>query len=160
MIGKFRFAVAAASLGAVVFGAGFAEAQEPNGVKTGTLVCNVSGGIGYIIGSRKAVHCTYTGVRGRHERYIGHITKVGLDIGATTGGQIIWAVFEPTEHHAALGGEYGGLTAQATFGAGLGANVLVGGSNNAVALQPFSVEGQTGLNLAAGVGALTLHRER
>jgi Protein of unknown function (DUF992) len=161
MVRGFRFATAVAAVGAsVALGAGAADAQDANGVKTGTLVCNVSGGIGYIIGSRKAVHCTFTSARGRHERYLGHITKLGLDIGATTGGQIIWGVFEPTDHHASLGGEYGGVTAQATFGAGLGANVLIGGSNNAVALQPFSVEGQTGLNLAAGVGALTLHRER
>jgi hypothetical protein len=69
-------------------------------------------------------------------------------------------VFEPTANHASLGGNYGGVTAQATFGAGLGANVLIGGSNNSVALQPLSIEGQTGLNLAAGVGGLQLMRTR
>src|SRR5579883_3226073 len=142
----------------VVAGAAPARAQE--GIKTGTLVCNVSGGIGYIVGSRKAVHCTFTSANGRYEHYIGHITKVGLDIGATTGGQIVWAVFEPTARHASLGGSYGGVTAQATFGAGLGANVLIGGSNQSVALQPLSVEGQTGLNLAAGIGGLQLERAR
>ena len=137
-----------------------AQAQEQEGIKTGSLVCNVSGGIGYIVGSRKAVHCTFTGAYGAYEHYIGHVTKIGLDIGATTGGQIVWAVFEPTANHASLGGNYGGVTAQATFGAGLGANVLIGGSNNSVALQPLSIEGQTGLNLAAGVGGLQLMRTR
>jgi hypothetical protein len=155
----FHISVAVAACAApVVLGSMPAQAQE--GIKTGSLVCNVSGGIGYLVGSRKAVHCTFTGTNGRYEHYIGHITKVGLDIGATTGGQIVWAVFEPTAHHASLGGNYAGVTAQATFGAGLGANVLIGGSNKAVALQPLSVEGQTGLNLAAGIGGLHLTRTR
>jgi hypothetical protein len=140
-------------------GAGSAHAQT-QGVKTGSLVCNVSGGIGYIVGSRKAVHCIFSGSNGSNEHYIGHVTKIGLDIGATSGGQIVWGVFEPTGHHGTLGGSYGGVTAQATFGAGLGANVLIGGSHNSVALQPFSIEGQTGLNLAAGVGGLELTRTR
>jgi hypothetical protein len=41
--------------------------------------------------------------------------------------------------------------------AGLGANVLVGGSSQTVALQPLSVQGQIGLDIAAGVGSLDLH---
>ncbi len=56
----------------------------------------------------------------------------------------------------ALAGTYAGATAEATIAVGLGANVLVGGSNRTVALQPLSVTGQTGLNLAAGVASLTL----
>lgn len=154
----YVFVAVAAVAAPALFMAAPAQAQE--GIKTGSLVCNVSGGIGYIVGSKKAVRCTFTGAHGLYERYIGHVTKVGLDIGATTGGQIIWAVFEPTANHASLGGNYGGVTAQATFGAGLGANVLIGGSNSSVALQPLSVEGQTGLNLAAGVGGLQLMRTR
>jgi hypothetical protein len=157
-----RYFIAAAAVAAFltpVF-ADLEPAQAQSGIKTGTLVCNVAGGIGYLVGSRKAVHCTFTGANGLYEHYIGHVTKVGLDIGATTSGQIVWAVFEPTAHHASLGGNYAGVTAQATFGAGLGANALVGGSNNSVALQPFSVEGTTGLNLAAGVGGLELVRTR
>jgi hypothetical protein len=155
----FVAAAAVAALAVPVF-TDLEPAQAQSGIKTGTLVCNVAGGIGYLVGSRKAVHCTFTGANGLYEHYIGHVTKVGLDIGATTSGQIVWAVFEPTAHHASLGGNYAGVTAQATFGAGLGANALVGGSNNSVALQPFSVEGTTGLNLAAGVGGLELVRTR
>ena len=155
----FQIAIAAAAAALPLFAA-TAPAEAQSGIKTGSLVCNVSGGLGYLVGSRKAVHCTFTGVRGFSEHYIGHVTKVGLDIGATSGGQIVWAVFEPTEHHGTLGGSYGGVTAQATIGAGLGANALIGGSGNSIALQPFSVEGQTGLNLAAGVGGLELTRTR
>ena len=40
------------------------------------------------------------------------------------------------------------LPASATVGVGLGANVLVGGSGNSIALQPVSIEGTTGLNVA------------
>jgi hypothetical protein len=155
----FQTCILAAALALPVLGES-GPAQAQSGVKTGTLVCNVSGGIGYLVGSRKAVHCAFEGAHRYIEHYIGHITKVGLDIGATSGGTIVWAVFEPTGHHGTLGGNYAGVTAQATFGAGLGANALIGGSSNSVALQPFSVEGQTGLNLAAGVGGLDLERTR
>lgn len=41
-------------------------------------------------------------------------------------------------------------------GLGVGANVLVGGSQNNITLQPLSVEGMQGLNVAAGIGILTL----
>jgi hypothetical protein len=41
---------------------------------------------------------------------------------------------------------------------GVGANVLLGGNSNTIALQPVSVQAQAGLNLAAGVAALTLGR--
>ena len=159
MLQGIKIGLAAASL-TLPFVAGLGPAQAQNAIKTGTLICDVSGGIGYLVGSRKAVNCAFNGANNYVEHYIGHVTKVGLDIGATTGGTIIWAVFEPTEHHGELGGTYGGVSAQATFGAGLGANVLVGGSNRSVALQPLSVEGQTGLNLAAGVGGLELERTR
>ena len=50
-------------------------------------------------------------------------------------------------------------TAGATFGIGLGANVLVGGLDKSVALQPLSVQGNTGLNIAAGVGVISLKFE-
>ena len=59
-----------------------------------------------------------------------------------------------------LAGTYVGATAEVSIAAGLGANVLVGGSNRSVALQPLSVQGQVGLNIAAGIGALELHLAR
>jgi hypothetical protein len=124
-------------------------------VKTGTLICDVSAGVGFVIASKKAVACTFKG-NGRIEQYDGFISKVGIDIGATTAGTIVWAVYEPTARNGSLGGTYAGATAEVTLVAGLGANVLVGGSESSVALQPLSVSGQAGLNLAAGVGALTL----
>ena len=85
------------------------------------------------------------------------MTRVGVDLGFTTGGRIIWEVFATTNRYAGmLSGRYVGATAEATIAVGLGANVLVGGSHRSVALQPVSVQGQTGFNIAAGVGELRL----
>ena len=88
------------------------------------------------------------------------ISKIGIDIGVTNGGVIIWGVYEPSHHPNVLGGRYVGASAEATIVGGLGANLLVGGSDGSVALQPLSVQGQMGLNIAAGVGELLLERVR
>ncbi len=74
---------------------------------------------------------------------------------------MIWAVYAPTNRRfGALAGHYGGATGEATVGAGVGANVLVGGSSRTVTLQPISVQGQVGRNLAVGVAGLDLHPRR
>jgi len=92
------------------------------------------------------------------EHYIGHMSKVGMDIGYTGGGRMVWAVFAPSSDMdpGALQGTYTGATASATVGVGLGAHVLIGGFDKSIALQPLSVEGNSGLNVAAGVGQLSL----
>lgn len=138
---------------------GFAQAQR---VKAGTLTCDISGGIGLIITSHKDVSCMFTPSEpGPREVYVGGINKFGLDLGATAGGEMVWAVYAPTTRRfGALAGQYSGASAEATVGAGLGANVLVGGSDRTVALQPLSVQGQAGLNVAAGVAELTLRPAR
>ena len=130
--------------------------------KVGTLSCDISGGIGLVITSKKDLTCMFTPSQpGPREVYVGSITKFGLDLGATAGGEMIWAVYAPTTRKfGALAGNYGGATAEATVGAGLGANVLVGGSDRAIALQPVSVQGQAGLNVAAGVAELRLRPAR
>ena len=135
-----------------------AMAQAPNRTKVGTLTCDISGGMGVIIGSKKSVACMFTPAQpGPREVYTGSITKFGLDIGATSGGEMVWSVFAPSNKtFGALAGQYAGASAEATVGAGLGANVLVGGSNRTVALQPVSVQCQTGLNVAVGVVGLEL----
>jgi len=97
-------------------------------------------------------------VGGPPQNYVGSIDKFGVDIGYTKGGVLVWTVLAPTTSPApgSLAGAYGGATASATVGAGGGANVLVGGSGKTITLQPLSIEGNTGLNVAAGVAALTL----
>ncbi len=146
-----------------VSGIGGAAAQAP--VQVGTLFCDVSGGIGMIIASQKSVQCTFAPAPPAPqapalpaELYSGNIKKFGIDIGATTAGQMVWAVYSPTNviGPGALAGVYSGATAEATVAVGLGANVLIGGSNRTFALQPLSITGQTGLNIAAGVASLEL----
>jgi len=132
---------------------------QAQGVKAGVLTCNVASGFGFIFGSSKSVNCTFAPAGGGPpQHYVGSIDKFGVDIGYTSGGVLVWTVLAPTTNPApgSLAGGYGGATASATAGVGVGANVLVGGSGNTVSLQPVSIEGNTGLNVAAGVAALTL----
>ena len=130
------------------------------GIKVGVLQCVVAPGVGLIIASSKDVACTFSG-GGHTERYHGTTGKFGLDIGVTNKSYLSWAVFAPGRvGRGALAGTYIGATAQATVLAGLGANVLIGGLNNSLNLQPLSVQGQTGLNVAAGLGSLNLQAGR
>ncbi|HZK91400.1 MAG TPA: DUF992 domain-containing protein [Stellaceae bacterium] len=134
------------------------NAMAQAGVNVGTLTCNVASGFGFIFGSSKALNCTFSGL-GRAEHYTGNITKFGADIGYTSGGVLVWTVVAPVAmmRPGALAGSYAGGTASATVGVGVGANALVGGSTNTVALQPLSIEGNTGLNVAAGIAAIQLN---
>lgn len=132
-------------------------------VKTGYLTCHVASGWGFIIGSSRDIRCTYTSTKThRNEHYRGTITKFGADIGYLQSAVLLWAVAAPTTDlgRGALAGHYVGATASVALGVGAGANVLLGGFKNSIALQPVSVEGQNGLNVAAGVGALSLHYSR
>jgi hypothetical protein len=133
-------------------------AYAQGGVRVGTLTCSVAGGWGFVFGSSKAIRCTLAPGGGHPEHYAGSINKFGVDIGYTQGGVLVWAVFAPTANLApgALSGNYVGATGSATVGVGAGANVLVGGSNRTISLQPVSIEGNTGLNVAAGIGAMSL----
>jgi hypothetical protein len=126
--------------------------------QVGSLRCNVSAGLGAIIASSRDMYCTFRQANGRVENYRGTIRRFGLDIGATRRGVLVWGVVAPTRglRRGALAGEYTGASAEATVGAGVGANALIGGSDRSFSLQPVSVQGQTGLNLAAGVAQLTL----
>jgi len=150
-------ALIAALSGSLALGAS-AQAQPAPGVVIGTLTCSVASGFGFVFGSSRAINCTYGGPGGRYEHYVGNISKFGVDIGYTQGGVLIWTVFAPTAALApgALGGNYVGGTASATVGVGIGANALIGGFNNSIALQPLSIEANQGLNVAAGIAALTL----
>jgi hypothetical protein len=153
---------AVAAVAAVAMALPIPASAQANRTKVGTLSCDISGGVGLIITSKKDLTCMFTPSQpGPREVYVGSITKFGLDLGATAGGEMVWAVYAPTTRKfGALAGDYGGATAEATVGAGLGANVLVGGSDRTVALQPVSVQGQAGLNVAAGVAELRLRPAR
>ena len=127
------------------------------GVNVGTLTCNVEGGVGFIFGSSKDMSCVFSRANGSAERYHGEVNKYGVDIGFTDEAHMVWAVFAPGDvSKGALAGTYAGGTASATAGIGVGANALIGGSNDQIALQPVSIEGNEGLNIAGGIGEITL----
>jgi hypothetical protein len=158
MTSKYRLLTSVAIAAAALAFAGTANAA-PAGVKIGTLACHVSSGWGYVFGSSRDLHCDFNPARPRSgERYQGTISKFGVDIGYTGGGEIIWEVFAPSSdlRHGALQGNYAGATASATIGVGVGAHVLIGGLDRSIALQPLSIEGNNGLNVAAGIGAIDL----
>jgi hypothetical protein len=138
-----------------------ANAAEKVTVKTGYLTCYEAAGWGFIIGSSHKIHCTYTSNKHRTEYYTGSISKFGADIGYLQSAVILWAVAAPTTElgRGALAGNYGGAQASLALGVGGGANVLFGGFHKSIVLQPVSVEGQNGLNVAAGIAGMSLHYE-
>ncbi len=153
-----RIVAALIGAAAVAATASIPADAQPSRVQVGTLACSISAGVGLVVASQRNVSCNFQPEGGPPEAYTGTMTRVGVDVGFTTGGAMVWGVFSDTNRYAGmLSGSYAGATAEATLAAGLGANVLVGGSKHSVALQPLSVQGQVGLNVAAGVGALELH---
>ena len=153
---KFRLMIGTAATVAVLACAGAANAA-PAGIRVGDLTCNVASGWGFVFGSSKDLHCTYRG-NGHREHYTGSISKFGVDIGYTEGGVLVWGVFAPTSdmRQGALEGNYVGASAQANVGIGVGANALIGGLDKSISLQPLSVEGSKGLNVAACIGSISL----
>jgi hypothetical protein len=153
-----KLAVAIVMLGIGVGALARGSPAEAQGVTAGVLTCNVASGFGFIFGSSKSINCTYSPAGGAPQHYVGAINKFGVDIGYTQGGVLVWTVLAPTTAPppGALNGTYLGATASATAGVGVGANVLIGGSGNTISLQPLSIEGNTGLNVAAGIAGLTL----
>ena len=149
--------ILAALIGAAAVTAIVPADAQPRRVQVGSLACSISAGVGLVVASQRNVSCNFQPDGGPPEAYTGTMTRIGVDVGFTAGGAMVWGVFADTNRYAGmLNGTYAGATAEATVAAGLGANVLVGGSNHSVALQPLSVQGQVGLNIAAGVGALDL----
>ena len=143
--------------GAAKYGQTHAQVQAKSGVNAGTLTCNVAGGVGFVFGSSKDLNCLFTRSDGIAESYRGSINKYGVDIGFTKEAHVVWLVFAPgAVASGALAGNYAGATAAVAAGLGLGANVLVGGSSRQITLQPVSVEGSVGLNVAAGVAEVQL----
>jgi hypothetical protein len=156
MLNKLLLTAGAAALTGF---AAFMPAQAaPAGVKVGMLTCDVEPGWSYVVGSTKSLQCSYTPSKGRPERYVGDIQKVGVDLGYSSGATMVWAVIAPTSDVGkdALEGEYGGAQASAAVGVGAGVNVLIGGFDKSITLQPVSVEGGSGVNLAVGVAGLSL----
>ena len=140
---------------------GTPQAAGRTGANVGSLTCNVAGGVGFVFGSSKDLSCLFARTDGIAERYTGTINKYGVDLGFTKEAQMVWLVFAPGNiGPGALTGNYVGGTASATVGVGAGANVLLGGGSGQVTLQPVSVEGSVGLNVAAGIGEVQLMKAK
>ncbi|MEZ5873191.1 MAG: DUF992 domain-containing protein [Nitratireductor sp.] len=136
---------------------GVAEAASP--IQIGQLTCQVDGGEGRILGSSRELSCIFERPGRPVERYAGEINRIGLDIGSTRFSDIAWTVFSLTGFpgdEGILEGNYAGLSGELTLGRGLGANVLVGGLERSVALQPISLQSSQGFNLAIGVAQMQL----
>jgi hypothetical protein len=151
-----KFATIAAALGAAMLATAPAHAA---GVKVGTLTCDVEAGWGYVLGSQKDLSCVFkSATTNQVSYYTGDITKLGVDIGYTNAGVLVWTVIAPSSDMQpdALEGKYAGATAGATAIVGGNLNVMIGGLDKSVTLQPLSVEGNTGISLTAAVGAMEL----
>jgi hypothetical protein len=153
---KFSLMIGAAALGALAVSVPAQAA--PHGVTVGTLTCDVASGWGFVFGSSKDLHCTFRQQNRHVEHYSGSISKFGVDVGYTEGGVLVWGVVAPSSdiRPGSLDGDYVGASASATVGVGVGANALVGGFDKSIALQPLSVSGEEGVNVAGGVGAISL----
>ena len=151
---RFRaFTIAAAALAA-----SFASAHAMPAYHAGVLECRGGQNVGFIVGSVANLQCVFQSPGRRPEAYVATVRRIGLDLGVTAQTQFTWAVNAPNTRlgYGELAGTYGGVGANASIGIGGGGNFLVGGPRNAYALQPISVQGQTGLNVAAGIAGLEL----
>lgn len=155
-----KIATIAAAMSAAMLATAPAHAA---GVKVGTLTCDVEAGWGYVLGSQKDLSCVFkSATTNQVSHYTGDITKLGVDIGYTNAGVLIWTVIAPSSDMQpdALEGKYAGATAGATAVVGGNLNVMIGGLDKSVTLQPLSVEGNTGLSITAAVGAMELDYQK
>ena len=152
-----------AAMSAAVFTASFvgADAQQPR-VRVGVLECRGGASVGFVVGSVTNLGCVLRVEGVPEDHYIATIRKVGLDIGLTQETALAWGVYAPVARvgQGDLAGTYAGAQGGAAVGVGLGGNVLVGGSDNSIALQPLSLQGQVGFNVAAGLESLELRPGR
>lgn len=154
-----RFSALAAAAITILIGS-FASAQQR--VQVGVLECRGGASVGFIVGSVTNLSCVLRAEGRPDDFYVARIQKVGVDLGITEQSALAWGVFAPVDRLGLgdLAGNYGGAQGSASAGVGAGANWLYGGSNNSIALQPLSVQGQVGLSVAAGLESLELRPGR
>jgi hypothetical protein len=160
-----RRSLISAGIAAIALAAPFAgaHAQQPvQRVQVGVLECRGGASVGFVVGSVTNLGCVLRIEGVPEDRYVATIRKVGLDLGITQETALAWGVYAPVARLGPgdLAGNYAGAQSSASVGVGLGGNVLVGGSDNSIALQPLSVQGQVGLNVAAGLERLELRPGR
>ena len=155
-----RLSTSAIAIVAAIAPIASANALPP--VRAGILQCHGGQNVGFVVGSTTSLQCVFQSDGHRPEPYIATLRRIGLDLGITDHTRLTWAVSAPTNRvgRGDLAGNYGGVGANASVGVGGGGNFLVGGPQNSYALQPISVQGQTGLNVAAGVADIELEPVR
>ena len=157
------FILAGSAIAILVASIAGASAQQPMPrVQIGVLECRGGASIGFIVGSVTHLGCVLRADGLPEDRYIATIRKVGVDLGITQESALAWGVYAPVARLGPgdLAGTYAGAQGSAAVGVGLGGNVLIGGSDNSIALQPLSVQGQVGLSVAAGLESLELRPGR
>jgi hypothetical protein len=144
--------------------AGCIAAPAQAATEVGTLACQGSPTVGLVVGSVQRFRCIFQPSRAgaAAQPYRARAAKVGLDLGITAGSRMVWSVVAPTNEikPGALAGRYIGASGSIALGLGVGANALVGGFRNSIALQPISVEAQAGLRLALGAEGFRLEYGR
>jgi hypothetical protein len=155
-------ALAGIAIGMLITSFAGANAQQMQRVQVGVLECRGGTSIGFIVGSVTNLGCVLRVDGMLEDRYIATIRKVGVDLGITEESALAWGVWAPVARLGPgdLSGDYAGAQGSASVGVGVGGNALVGGSNNSIALQPLSVQGQVGINVAAGLESLELRPGR
>jgi hypothetical protein len=156
------FMLAGATAAVLVASFAGAHAQQPPMLQVGVLECRGGASIGFIVGSVTNLGCVLRVAGVPDDRYVATIRKVGVDLGITQETALAWAVYSPVARLGPgdLSGDYAGAQGSASVGVGGGGNVLVGGSGNSISLQPLSLQGQIGLNVAAGLESLELRPGR
>jgi hypothetical protein len=127
--------------------------------RVGRLLCASTPRVGRVLGSTQSLRCIFHARNSPQQYvYVGQIRRVGLDLGATSGGVLSWAVFARNSRigPSTLRGSYVGVSGKVALGPGIGVNALIGGSRRTIVLQPLSVERAIGFSVAAGVTSLTL----
>lgn len=140
-------------------GSGTGRANAEAQIYAGQLTCKGGVGFGLLVISSKPFDCRFVPANGAHsQRYRARVTNLGVDIGITGPSVLVWTVFASSDRFDPdlLAGQYLGVGAEASVGVGAGAKLLIGGFKNSFALQPLSVQGQTGVNIAYGIAGLRL----
>lgn len=136
-----------------------AAGQGQTWTQAGMLSCKLNPSVGFIVFGHQTMECRFVPSAPLPPQiYEGALNTVGIDIGLVGTGGLAWAVLAPTAGvpAGALAGTYVGTSGDIALGVGVGANVLVGGSNRSFALQPLSVEGSVALDVTLGLSALQL----
>ena len=138
--------------------AAFIAPAAAENLQVGVLQCDVAKGTSFYVEQKQTMRCVFKHTDGTTEIYRGRIKEYGLSLGNPGPAHLVWGVFSPSKNVAkgALAGGYGGVTAGASLGVGMGANVLIGGFKKSFTLQPLSMSGMQGTNLALGVANVSL----